>query len=62
MLENECRTGKACFPDKPSAERSMRYIQTKGDRKQSTPVRSYRCPSCRFWHLTSDDTYDEWWN
>lgn len=49
----ECVTGKTCFPDRTAAERAMRAIRTKGDRKLSTPVRAYRCPHCRWTHVTS---------
>lgn len=54
-----CPTGKACFPNLPAAERSMGNIKRGSNRRQSSPVRAYRCDRCRWFHTTSLSEWNE---
>jgi hypothetical protein len=54
MLGDECYTHKACYPSMAEANRAIANIKRHGDRKNSgRPVRTYCCPSCRYYHTTS---------
>ena len=52
-----CPTGKVRFPDHLAAARALANLRTKAaagaDRRDVTPVRSYRCDLCHGHHLTS---------
>lgn len=62
MLDEHCdETGKVCFPSHTAAEGTMRFIRRNGDRKNSGSLRRvYRCPDCRWYHVTSWCDEDEW--
>lgn len=45
-----CR--KYPYPSKSAARMALRDIR-KAPGKNTKPVRSYECPKCNFWHLTS---------
>lgn len=46
--EERCvRTGKKCFRTPALADKSARTIRQRGDVR----MHSYRCDSCRQWHL-----------
>lgn len=48
--------GKRWFKDRISAELALATIHHHGDdRSGSMPRRSYACPECRGWHLTSQE-------
>lgn len=47
------KTGKVCFPDKETADKRLAHLQF----LNSTNLkRSYRCTSCKHYHLTSEAT------
>lgn len=46
------KTGKVCFPDKEAADKRLSHLQSLG----SAVKRSYRCTSCKNYHLTSEAT------
>jgi hypothetical protein len=46
------RTGKVSYRDEPSANRAIVNIVNFTEREE-VPVRSYKCPFCKHWHLTS---------
>jgi hypothetical protein len=52
MARKPCKTGKQRFPDRVAADTSMAEIRQRSDR-DVVPTRSYQCPFCRGWHLTS---------
>lgn len=62
MLDETCEaTHKVCFASHTTAERTMAFIKRNGDRKNSGSLRrAYRCPDCRFWHVTSWSNEEEW--
>lgn len=43
--------GKICYSHQASAETHLKTLQEKG---RTQLKRAYRCPHCKFWHLTSD--------
>jgi len=45
--------GKVAYPDQASARYALTGIALIGEQRDKTPVRTYRCPTCGFWHLTS---------
>ncbi|GLY19727.1 hypothetical protein Kisp01_67410 [Kineosporia sp. NBRC 101677] len=45
--------GKRYFDDRIAADFSLATIRAKGAALQKDPVRSYACPRCHGWHLTS---------
>lgn len=52
VSENECR--KNSFSTEKSANKELKRIRsTRGKNKK--PVRSYQCPFCDKWHLTSGE-------
>lgn len=53
---SHCR-GKKAYLSKVDADRSLRIVQRSRNKLESRPVRSYRCPHCRQWHLTSNKTH-----
>lgn len=57
MIERHC--GKATFTDKGKADKEIQRIRKAAGRRKrhARPVRSYKCPDCQWWHLTS---LDEW--
>jgi len=46
----QCR--KVAF-ERDLAERRILEISRADDRRKKQPVRTYQCPDCGFWHLTS---------
>lgn len=49
----KCRTGKRRYRDKLDAAMALSSTQSpraRGDRREA---RSYKCPHCKGWHLTS---------
>lgn len=44
---------KRRFRDRIAAEMAIQRIATRGVVTDKDPVRAYRCPDCRGWHLTS---------
>lgn len=46
------RTGKVSYRDEHSANRAIQQITHISDRDK-VPGRSYLCPFCKHWHLTS---------
>jgi hypothetical protein len=51
-----CPSGKWSFALEEEARRRLAVDGSKPDHlhgKGHAPVRIYRCPMCRFWHLTS---------
>lgn len=45
------KTGKVAFETRKLAEKRLAEIQAQ---TRTTLKRSYRCPKCKLWHLTSD--------
>lgn len=45
--------GKRRFGDRIAAELALGRIAAKGDVRERCPVRTYPCPACSGWHLTS---------
>lgn len=43
---------KTPFRDRVAADMAVINIR-RGSRRARVPIRSYRCPRCRRWHLTS---------
>jgi hypothetical protein len=49
-----CRTGKKQYHGEDEAKKALTRIkQDLVDVRERTPVRVYRCPFCKRWHLTS---------
>lgn len=46
------RTGKVSYRDEHSANRAIQTLTNTSDRDK-VPGRSYKCPWCAHWHLTS---------
>ena len=44
---------KRRYRDEATAELALARIREAGDAREKTPQRTYRCPRCRGWHLTS---------
>ena len=44
---------KRRYRDEATAEHALARIRDAGDAREKTPQRTYRCPRCRGWHLTS---------
>lgn len=57
-----CDEGKARHASEEDADELIRIIATKRLEKGKPPqaLRSYRCPFCGFWHLTSAPKRDIW--
>ena len=50
--------GKRAYTSKNVADREIRRIRKLAkshQRKHNQPCRSYKCPDCGWWHLTSRD-------
>ena len=45
--------GKVAYPAQASAQYALTHIVLIGEQRDKTPVRTYHCPTCGFWHLTS---------
>ncbi|MGY5099655.1 hypothetical protein [Streptomyces sp. 900105245] len=45
--------GKVWFADRIAADLVLAVIRSRGEARAKEPVRSYRCPRCHGWHLTS---------
>lgn len=48
----KCNGKKASYNDKYDADKKIKDIFRKGDVREYTPIRSYKC-ECGKWHLTS---------
>lgn len=44
---------KAVFLTKDEARKSLQRIRRRGKKRDKQPIRSYECPECGYWHLTS---------
>jgi len=60
---NQVRCNKVSFGSQKFADEHIKRLQLKSDR-DNIPVRSYKCPKCGLWHLTSkayftQQQYDE---
>lgn len=55
MMKNShrCRCGKRRFRDHLQAVRALHAISNRATPGDHIPVRSYACPICAGWHLTS---------
>ncbi|MEQ3540054.1 hypothetical protein WHI96_14590 [Pseudonocardia tropica] len=51
VRERSC--GKRRFRDRIAADLALARIRCSGAARYRDPVRSYACPVCRGWHLTS---------
>lgn len=49
--------GKRFYADRISADLSLAAIRARGPALSKDPVRSYPCPRCNGWHLTSVPTW-----
>lgn len=49
--------GKRHYADRIAADLSLAMIRARGPARGNDPVRSYSCPSCGGWHLTSIPTW-----
>ena len=47
-----CRSGKTAYRDRITAETILARIRNQST-KARRPQRTYRCPTCLLWHLTS---------
>jgi hypothetical protein len=45
---------KTRYPSRAKAERALENIRRRGYRITIKPTRSYLCPLCHGWHLTSE--------
>jgi hypothetical protein len=50
-----CRSGKVRWKDHSSAARAMKLIHAQSVTGRQLPIRVYQCPTCRGWHLTSEE-------
>lgn len=48
------RCSKVRYPSRARADRAVATIRKMGDARQKKPTRSYLCPLCNGWHLTSE--------
>lgn len=46
--------GKTRYPSSGHADWALQLIRKRGARIEKKPTRSYLCPRCKGWHLTSD--------
>lgn len=53
-MQSSDACGKATYSSKPEADRVMARIRRKPNQREDRPCRSYRCPTCKGWHLTSN--------
>jgi hypothetical protein len=51
--------GKTAYPNRPEAERALRWIRRHRNQREQVPVRSYRCPDCGEWHLTANHSWKD---
>ncbi|MFN9801453.1 MAG: hypothetical protein ACK54P_15660 [Bacteroidota bacterium] len=57
MFPSCVATGKFAYPERRVALEDMRHIQRIAYKRGKVPVRSYPCPHCREWYLTSQREY-----
>lgn len=55
VRERSC--GKRRFRDRIAADLALARIRCSGAARHRDPVRSYACPTCDGWHLTSRRTW-----
>lgn len=53
VTERRRSCGKRWYEDRIAADLALARIRTWGRAMRKDPVRSYRCPGCDGWHLTS---------
>ncbi len=55
MTHPDCEhhRGKKAYRHSGAADRALRTIRRLGERREKKPVRSYPCPGCGRWFLTS---------
>ena len=46
--------GKVRYPTRAKADHALQLIRRQGARAGKKPTRSYACPHCNGWHLTSE--------
>ncbi len=61
-----CKTGKTVYTSFSDAEKNIRIIRSykrsgsrltiRRNQKNIKPLKSYKCPECGGWHLTSQKT------
>jgi hypothetical protein len=47
------KCAKRAYRDEIAAKVAMARIAQVGEAREKAPARSYRCPRCHRWHLTS---------
>ena len=45
---------KVRYPSSGMAEWALQMIRRRGARRTKKPTRTYLCPHCKGWHLTSE--------
>lgn len=50
---------KRRFRSRAAALATIDWIRTKGEDRGRRPVRAYRCPACKGWHLASASQWRE---
>lgn len=53
-----CRTGKKRYHDQDAARQAIASIVRLHPGRGKLPQRSYQCPFCNGWHLTSQDVQE----
>jgi len=56
--DEECQSGKIRYNDHSQAVEALKRIKSKGEQRDKTPHRIYKCDGengCNGWHLTSTD-------
>ncbi len=51
-ISRGCRTGKRRFRDIEAAKKAITRIRQTGVQRDTTPIRAYECPDCRWVHLS----------
>lgn len=49
-----CKSGKFCYHSEGAADSHLEWFRKLPEKSEKLPVRSYLCPHCGFWHLTSE--------
>lgn len=49
--------GKVAYKNRGQAERALVTIKRESSKSDHRPVRAYACERCRFWHLSSLESY-----
>ena len=57
-----CRTRKRKYADEVAARLALAEIRgPRAEVRAETPCRAYDCPFCGGWHLTSMESFSEYW-